>query len=112
MSDQVGFEDLVAAFAGVQGVEPPGGGSGFGARSLKVDGRIFAMCPREHLVVKLPAARVAQLIAENMGSAFDAGKGRPMREWLTVQEDTLATWLRLAREAYGFVHGVDSSKLS
>jgi len=95
----------------VQGVEPPGGGRGFGARSLKVDGRIFAMCPRQHLVVKLPAAQVAQLIAENMGSAFDAGKGHPMPEWLTVQEDTSATWLRLAREAYGFVHGADSSRL-
>ncbi|MDX6254481.1 MAG: hypothetical protein QOJ11_815 [Frankiales bacterium] len=103
MSDYAVFEDLVDAFAGVDGVDPPGSGRGFGASALKVDGRIFAMRPREHLVVKLPAARVAQLIADGAGVAFDAGKGRPMREWLTVQQDSPATWLLLAREAYDFV---------
>jgi hypothetical protein len=104
MAESATFEDLVDAFVGVSGVEPPGAtGRGFGAGALKVDGRIFAMCPRENLVLKLPAGRVTQLIAEDVGGPFDAGKGRPMREWLTVAGDDPATWLRLAREAYAFV---------
>ncbi|BEP16354.1 hypothetical protein acdb102_46650 [Acidothermaceae bacterium B102] len=105
MGDRAGFEELVDAFVGMDGVDPPGSGGGFGAGALKVGGRIFAMCPREQLIVKLPAARVTQLIADDIGSAFDAGKGRPMREWLTVQDDARETWLRLAREAYDFVRG-------
>lgn len=104
MADQATFEDLVDAFVGLRGVEPPDPtGRGFGAAALKVDGRIFAMCPRENLVLKLPAARVKELIAENLGGPFDAGKGKPMREWLTVTADDPATWRRLAQEAYEFV---------
>ena len=99
------FTDVVDAMLGLEGVEPPRGGSGFGSGALKVAGRIFVMCPREHLVVKLPAARVAELVAEGVGVPFDANKGRPMREWLTVTDDSQQTWLRLAREAYEFVRG-------
>ena len=110
MSDSAKFEDLVDAFVGVQGVEPPGGGRGFGAGALKVHGRIFAMCPRGALVVKLPSARVTELVAEGVGTAFEAGKGRPMREWLTVLEDSPATWRRLAGEAYDFVRAESSAK--
>jgi hypothetical protein len=103
MATKATFEDLVDAFVGMRGVEPPiATGRGFGAAALKVGGRIFAMCPREHLVLKLPAPRVTELIADDLGEPFDAGKGKPLREWLTVTDDDPATWLRLAHEAYEF----------
>lgn len=103
MAGSAAFDDLVDSFIGRDGVEAPNGaGRGFGAQALKAQGRIFAMCPRESLILKLPAARVAQLIGEGAGAPFDAGKGRPMREWLTVTGDDPQTWLRLAEEAYVF----------
>lgn len=43
------------------------------------------------------------LIGGGIGGPFDAGKGRPMKEWLTVTADDEATWLSLAREALNFV---------
>ncbi|GAA1323359.1 hypothetical protein [Pseudonocardia xinjiangensis] len=97
------FAALVAELAAEPGVTPPGAerGRGFGSAALKVDGSIFAMLTRERLVVKLPAARVAQLIDVGAGEPFEAGRGRPMREWLTVGADH--DWPAVAREALAFV---------
>jgi hypothetical protein len=98
------FEDLVDAFAGRRGVAPPDPrGRGFGASALKVDGSIFAMVTRGHLVLKLPAGRVRELLDVGTGAPFDAGKGRPMKEWVTVRSDDPATWRDLAEEALAFV---------
>ena len=37
------------------------------------------------------------------GRPFDAGKGRPMREWVVVAGDDPKEWYELAREALRFV---------
>ncbi len=94
---------LVRAFARDRQVSH--GGKGFGSAALKVGGKIFAMIDsRGTFVVKLPADRVAQLIAQGQGSLFDAGKGKPMKEWVTCTGPP-ASWLALAREACAFVRG-------
>ena len=99
------FDRLAAALADRPGVTLPGeaGGRGFGSDALRVSGSIFAMLSRGHLVVKLPRDRVAELIGAGAGLPFDAGKGRPLREWvaLTVTDDE--AWLALAEEALAFV---------
>jgi len=101
------FGDLVEALGDEPGVttpgESPGGRRAFGAGALKVHGRIFAMVSDARLVVKLPAARVAALIGDGQGGPFDAGKGRPMKEWVTVDVERRAAWEPLAREALAFV---------
>ncbi len=98
------FATLVAQFAGRPGVEAPEGPRrGFGSDALKVNGSIFAMVTSDRLVVKLPRDRVDALIASGTGSPFDAGKGRPMKEWLAVATDDDQTWLALAGEALDFV---------
>jgi hypothetical protein len=61
------------------------------------------MLPRDRLVLKLPRDRVQALIAEGVGTVFDANKGTPMKEWLTVLSTEPSTWESLAREAMAFV---------
>lgn len=99
------FAQLAASFDGIPGVTPPAqpGQRGFGSAALRVDGSIFAMLTRDHLVVKLPRARVAALIAAGIGAPFTAGKSTPMKEWLTVTTLEPSRWLALAHEAREFV---------
>lgn len=99
------FEALVDAFAHEPGVALPDGSGNrrFGSGTLKVNGSIFAMLTRGHLVVKLPRDQVSSLIQDGTGGPFDAGKGTPMKEWLTVLSDDEGTWHTLAREALTFV---------
>lgn len=81
-------------------------GKGFGASALKVNGRIFAMMSsRGEFVVKLPSQRVAQLVASGQAVHYDAGKGRPMKEWLAVPPGSALDWSALADEALTFVRG-------
>ena len=93
---------LTTADASVQA--PKAARREFGSNALKVKGRIFAMLVRGSLVLKLPRTRVTELIDSGLGGPFDAGKGKPMKEWLTVLA-TERTWLALAREALAFVTG-------
>jgi TfoX/Sxy family transcriptional regulator of competence genes len=82
-----------------------GGRRGFGAGTLQVNGRIFAMISGGRLVLKLPAERVAALLASGEGRPFDAGKGRAMREWVALDERPDEQWLTLAEQARDFVAG-------
>jgi hypothetical protein len=95
--------ELVDAFADAPGVTPPGatGRRAFGSDALKVDGAIFAMQVQGGLVVKLPAGRVAELVATGVCTPFANGRGSPMREWATVTDP--ARDLQLATEALAFV---------
>jgi hypothetical protein len=70
---------------------------------MKIHGRIFAMLVQGRLVLKLPSRRVDALIASGAGSIFDANKGRPMKEWVTLEPPADGEWLALAREAMAFV---------
>jgi hypothetical protein len=96
------FEDLVTEFNDVDGVTPPRGGVGFGRSALRCRGKIFAMHVRGALVVKLPADRVAALVAVGHGAHFDANKGTPMREWFAAAPACALSWSDLAAEALAF----------
>ncbi len=80
------------------------GGRTFGSNGLKVDGKLFALFTQGTLVVKLPKDRVLALVASGVGKPFDPGHGRLMKGWLTVTS-AKASWVGLAKEAYGFVRG-------
>ena len=96
------YADLVMELAGEAGVTVPQGGSGFGRSALRFHGKIFAMLVRGRLVLKLPASRVSEMVAAGAGDHFDANKGTPMKEWLSLDPDSGQAWLPLAHEALDF----------
>jgi len=99
------FEQLISHFSSDPAVTPPSGAKGrrFGASGLKVDGKLFAMVSKGELVVKLPRQRVDELVASGIGSRFDPGHGRVMKEWVTVAPRHSRSWRELAHEARDFV---------
>ena len=100
---QARFDRLVATMADRDGVTLGSGRRGFGSGALQVNGRIFAMMSGGRLVVKLPPHRVTSLIATDEAAPFDAGKGRPMKEWAVIQAGADELWLARAEEAFAFV---------
>ncbi len=81
-------------------------GTGFGSTNgLRVDGRIFAMLMKTELVVKLPKARVYELVASGAGTRLETGRGRQMKEWVRVPVLHCAEWQKLTDDALAFVDG-------
>ncbi len=104
MTPSARYESLVKTILSESRSAKIGEGKGFGSTGqLKVDGRIFAMLVRGQLVLKLPADHVDALVDSGDGEHFDAGKRRPMREWLALSPTSHKSWLALAREAMAFV---------
>jgi hypothetical protein len=104
------YEDLIDELAGVDGVTPPREGSGFGRSAVRFHGKIFVMLVRGSLVLKLPAPRVEALVAAGEGVYFDANKGTPMKEWLSLDPDSGQAWLPLAQEALDFARAARSAR--
>jgi hypothetical protein len=103
-SEDADMSAVAAALAGAPGLSY--GGPGFGAGALKVNGKIFTMrSSKGQFVVKLPRARVDELVAAGRGARFDPGKGTLMKEWFVPDGATKAALTALAREALAYVGG-------
>src|SRR5689334_20287935 len=77
----------------------------FGANALHVHGKIFAALTRNgRLLLKLPPARIAEVLAAGRGERFASG-GRVMNGWVTLAPDDKAEWLALSDEARVHVAG-------
>jgi hypothetical protein len=100
------YEDLIDELTGIDGVTPPRGGSGFGRGAVRFQNKIFVMLVRGRLVLKLPAGRVSELVEAGEGVHFDANKGTPMKEWLSLDPGSGLDWLPLAHEALEFARAV------
>ncbi len=96
------YQDLIDDLLGCPEVTPPPGGSGFGRGAVRFQKKIFVMFVRGRLVLKLPESRVDELVAAGQGVRFDANKGTPMREWLSLDPGSGLPWFPLAREALDF----------
>ncbi|MCZ2860900.1 hypothetical protein [Blastococcus sp. VKM Ac-2987] len=75
------------------------------APGLKAGGRFYGFASADELVVKLPADRVAELIAGGSGEPCSPRPGRPMREWVTIPDPDEEACLAYLREARAFVAG-------
>jgi hypothetical protein len=97
----VAFDAVAARFLGEPAITE---GTGFGSNpGLRVDGHIFAMLVRGEFVLKLAAARCAELTAGGAGRRFEIGR-RAMREWVVITGPPDAgAWTALAGEALAFV---------
>jgi hypothetical protein len=95
------FAPVVSAFAGDRTVSRR---RMFSSENvLSVNGKIFAMLGRgSSLVVKLPKARVDELVNAGKGKPFDPSHGRLMKEWVAVEAGA-ASWVALAEEAHRYV---------
>ena len=83
---------------------PDGSERGFAAQAIKINGAVFVMLMRGQLAVKLPAARVRDLVDRGLGDPVSTGSRTPMREWvaLTGSEDDVRP---VIAEAEAFVSG-------
>ncbi len=104
------YEDLIDELLGIDGVTPPSRGAGFGRSAVRFHGKIFVMFVRGSLVLKLPAERVEGLVAAGDGVHFDANKGTPMKEWLSLDPDSGQDWLPLAHEALDFARAARAAR--
>jgi len=68
----------------------------------RTNGRFFATVSGERLLVKLPAARVAELVAAGAGHPFHSG-GRLMREWVLLEPADDAACAAYVDDAHTFV---------
>ena len=75
---------------------------GFGSNGLWAGGKLFVMLTNGRLVVKLPRRRVDELVDAGDGERFDPGHGRVMKEWLSLNPESLQDWFALAREALDY----------
>jgi hypothetical protein len=73
---------------------------------LRAGGKFFACVDRRsgNLVVKVPAARVNELIADGLGLPFTPN-GRVFREWVAIPIPDDHEWSALLHEAKAFAGG-------
>jgi len=104
--DAARWDDLTAEFLAKPGVTLE---RAFSRISLMVGGKLFASAGHGGLLIKVPAERVAELIANGEGQPFRTGGNRVMREWVVVTPAT--DWSALAAESMRFVAAQRADRL-
>ncbi len=75
------------------------------APGLRTPQGFYLFATPTHLVLKLPAARVQQLLATGEGEPCSPRPGHPMREWVEVPAPDVAHGVALGTESRAFVTG-------
>jgi TfoX/Sxy family transcriptional regulator of competence genes len=94
------WADLVEVSAG----GPVSVGTMFGSKGLRTGKKFFAIWWHEQLVLKLPAARIEELVGQGAGKPFEPMTGRAMNGWILLSATT--DWLELTAEAREFVESL------
>jgi hypothetical protein len=77
--------------------------------SFDVGGKVFAFTRPGGMAMKLPEARIRQLVDDDGAANLVMGK-RTMREWVVVPADDTASLLPLLKEAAAFVTSLQKRK--
>jgi uncharacterized protein YndB with AHSA1/START domain/TfoX/Sxy family transcriptional regulator of competence genes len=103
------FDELARDHLGQPGVSP---GQMFNSEGLKVHGRFFALLSDEQLVLKVPAAQAAALVAAGDAVPFETSPGRRMKEWVVLTPpadlDQWRAWMADARRYVASLTGAPS----
>jgi TfoX/Sxy family transcriptional regulator of competence genes len=94
------YEKLKKHFATIKDVTVL---SGTGAQGMKFKGKMFAMFTKGQILLKLPSARVDELIASGEGLPYDAGTGKTMKNWVLIPETRKDSWVKYCEEAKNFL---------
>lgn len=78
--------------------------AGSGAQGIKANSVMFAMFFKGDLLLRLPPARVQELVALGDGRPYDPGTG-PMKDCVLVPYDKQSLWIPLAEESLDYVTG-------
>ena len=80
---------------------------------LRTGGTFYAFAtPEGDVVLKLPAARVDELVGAGQGAPCSPRPGRPMREWVVLPAPDEGTCLAYVLEARAFVAGLVGGRRS
>jgi hypothetical protein len=95
------FDDIRLDFAAEAGVSE---GRMFRTEGLTYRGKFFVALRHdaETMLVKLPEARVTELLADGSGLPFTTGDRGPMREWALIPLSGVDRWSAIAAEAFAF----------
>lgn len=74
----------------------------FGFRCLRIDGEFIGMPANDSLWVKLPAERVAAMLADGTGEPCEPN-GRRFREWVGIRPHDEELWMAYLNESIEFV---------
>jgi hypothetical protein len=91
------WQELVAAAEGGDVTS----GKMFGSAGLRTGTKFFAVWWHDHLVVKLPPARLTELVEKGDGQPFEPMEGRRMNGWIVL--DDSAEWPPVVEEARAYV---------
>ena len=85
----------------------------FGSEGLMVNAKFFAFVGRDgQLIIKVPAARAAALLADGEATHVRAGRS-VMREWIGLpmpaDQSSAERWSELMADAYRYVASLTSS---
>jgi hypothetical protein len=76
--------------------------AGSGAQGIKANSVMFAMFYKGDLLLRLPPARVQELVERGDGRPYDPGTG-PMKDRVLVPYDEQSSWIPLAEESLEYV---------
>jgi len=97
MNAEQAFEDLISDFSKIEDVVA---GAMFGKRCIKISGKAAIALFKETIVFKLPNPHHTTAMSLDDSILWDpSGKGRPMKEWVSVSIQNQGDYQKLAAAA-------------
>ena len=76
--------------------------AGKGSQGLKYGKKMFVMFYKGQLAVKLPPARVSELIENGDGLPLDPGTGKPMKDRVIIPLTKKESWIDFCEESKSY----------